>query len=133
MDKISITINGKTFEAEGKDLFEIIDNFLNDTDDKQYNDIPDEYEDYEDYLCIDDFKPSACIDMKSYEDLKAKLDKRIDWVRKHPKANLTNVKNDLDIKYKAIEEVLKRMDYVKRAYRAAQVYILNIKNMKHEN
>ena len=132
MDKISITINGKTFEAEGKDLFEIIDKFLNNTD-EEYNDIPDEYEDYEDYLGIDDFKPSACIDVEKYNDLKAKLDKRIEWIKEHPKADLTDVKSDLEIKYKAIQEVLNRMDYMRRAYQAAQVYILGVKSMKHEN
>ena len=132
MDKISITVNGKTFEAEGKDLFEIIDKFLNNTE-EEYDDIPDEYEDYEDYLSIDDFKPSACIDMEKYDDLKAKLDKRLEWIKKHPKADLTDVKDDLDIKYKAIQEVLKRMDYVRRAYQAAQVYVLDVKHIDHEN
>lgn len=132
MDKISITVNGKTFKAEGKDLFEIIDKFLNNTE-EEYNDIPDEYEDYEDYLSIDDFKPSACIDMQKYDDLKAKLDKRLEWIKKHPKADLTDVKSDLDIKYKAIQEILKRMDYVRRAYQAAQTYILDVKRNNHEN
>ena len=133
MDKISITVNGKTFEAEGKDLFEVIDNFLNNTTEEEYNDIPDEYEDYEDYLSIDDFKPSACTDMEKYDDLKAKLDNRTEWIKKHPKADLTDVKADLENKYKAIQEIIKRMDYMRRAYQAAQVYILNVKNMNHEN
>ena len=132
MDKISITVNGKTFEAEGKDLFEIIDNFLNNTE-EEYNDIPNEYENYEDYLCINDFKPSACIDTKKYDDLRAKLDKRIEWIKKHPKADLTNVKDNLDIKYNAIVEILKRMNYLRDAYKAAQGYILCVKNMNHEN
>ena len=70
MDKISITINGKTFEAKGENLFEIIDNFLSDTTkEEQYNDIPKEYENYEDYLCLDDFNPAKCTTKEQLDDL----------------------------------------------------------------
>lgn len=127
MDKISITINGKTFEAEGKNLFEIIDNFLNDTDEEQYNDIPKEYDSYEEYLCLDDFNPAKCTTKEQFEDLQKKLNNRLTWIKNHPKADLTYVKHHLkdmcaDIVtlegkvtriIKAYQEILRYIDQVK--------------------
>lgn len=124
MDKISITVNGKTFEAEGKNLFEIIDNFLNDTTkEEQYTDIPKEYDNYEEYLCLDDFNPAKCITKEQLEDLESKLDKRLAWIKKYPKADLEDVKHHLN-NMKAIITTLKdKLVYINGAYNAVLHYI----------
>lgn len=125
MDKISITVNGKTFEAEGKDLFEIIDKFLNNTE-EEYNDIPEEYEDYEDYLCLDDFNPAKCTTKEQLDDLEKKLENRLLWVNKHSKADLEYVKHHLD-NMKADINILKtKLIYINAAYDAVLHYINNI-------
>lgn len=122
MDKISITINGKTFEAEGKDLFEIIDNFLNNTE-EEYNDIPDQYANYEDYLCLDDFNPAKCTAKEPLEDLQNKLNKRLLWIKKYPKADLEYVKHHLNNMKADINTLKDKLAYINRAYDAVLHYI----------
>jgi len=124
MDKISITVNGKTFEAEGKNLFEIIDNFLNDTTkEEQYNDIPNQYADYEDYLCLDDFNPAKCITKEQLEDLSNKLNKRLTWIKKYPKADLGYVKQHLNNMKTIITALKDKLVYINGAYDAVLHYI----------
>ena len=125
MDKISITVNGKTFEAEGNDLFEIIDKFLNNTE-EEYNDIPEEYEDYEDYLCLDDFNPAKCTTKEQLDDLEKKLENRLLWVNKHSKANLEYVKHHLDNMKADINTLKTKLIYINAAYDAVLHYINNI-------
>lgn len=128
MDKISITVNGKTFEAEGKNLFEIIDNFLNDTTkEEQYNDIPKEYDNYEDYLCLDDFNPAKCTTKEQIEDLQKKLVNRITWINKHPKADLSYTKHHLDNMEADVNILLDKVTYIKAAYEAVIRYINQVK------
>ena len=126
MDKISITINGKTFEAKGEDLMSIIEQFVNANE--QYDDVPNAYEDYEDYLSLFDFEAGRCTDKEKYDDLSKKLQARLDWIKKHPKADLTDVIDDLDKLYKVTIEVVKKLDYMKRACEAVQLYVVNVKN-----
>lgn len=123
MDKISITINGKTFEAEGKDLFEIIDNFLNDTNEEQYNDIPKEYDSYEEYLCLGDFNPANCTTKEQLEDLQNKLNKRLLWIKKYPKADLGYVKHYLDNMKADINTLKNKLACINGAYDAVLNYI----------
>ena len=123
MDKISITINGKTFEAEGKDLFEIIDNFLNDTDEEQYNDIPKEYDSYEEYLCLDDFNPVKCTTKEQLNDLQKKLDNRLLWINKHSKADLEYIKHYLNNMKADINTLKNKLAYINGAYDAVLNYI----------
>ena len=124
MDKISITVNGKTFEAKGENLFEIIDNFLNDTDnEEQYNDIPKEYDNYEEYLCLDDFNPAKCTTKEQLEDLKNKLNKRLFWVKKYPKADLEYVKHHLDNMKADINTLKDKLACINGAYDAVLHYI----------
>ena len=125
MDKIKITVNGKTFEAEGENLIDILDNFLNEED---YNDIPDAYNDYEDYLSLVDFEAGKCYNKEQYDDLTKKLQARLDWIKEHPKANLEDVKIYLNDVYANSVEIVKRLDYMKRACEAVQLYIVNVKN-----
>lgn len=129
MDKISITLNGKTFEAEGENLIDILSNFLNE-EEQQYNDIPEVYDCYEDYLSLDDFLAGKCTDKEKYDDLIKKLQERIDWIKKHPKADLDDVKEYLDTIYKNSIEIVKKLDYMKRACEAVQLYVTNVKNIK---
>ena len=124
MDKISITINGKTFEAEGKNLFEIIDNFLNDTTkEEQYTDIPNQYADYEDYLCLDDFNPAKCTTKEQLEDLQNKLNKRLLWIKKYPKADLEYVKHHLNDMKADINTLKNKLACINGAYDAVLHYI----------
>ena len=128
MDKISITVNGKTFEAEGKDLFEIIDNFLSDTTkEEQYNDIPKEYENYEEYLCLDDFNPAKCTTKEQLEDLQKKLNNRIVWVKNNPKADLTYVKQYLNDISDNIVTLEGKFTHIMKAYQAVLRYIDQVK------
>jgi len=124
MDKISITVNGKTFEAEGKNLFEIIDNFLNDTTkEEQYTDIPKEYDNYEEYLCLDDFNPAKCTTKEQLEDLSNKLNKRLTWIKKYPKADLEDVKYHLNNMKAAFTTLKDKLVYINGAYDAVLHYI----------
>lgn len=124
MDKISITVNGKTFEAEGKDLFEIIDNFLNGTDkEEQYNDVPKEYDNYEEYLSLEDFNPAKCTTKEQLDDLKKKLENRIVWLEKHPNADLQYVKFQLNDIGMDIYELLNKVDNIRKAYQEVIRYI----------
>ena len=127
MDKISITVNGKTFEAEGKDLFEIIDNFLNDTTEEQYNDIPKEYDSCEEYLCLDDFNPAKCTTKEQFEDLQKKLNNRITWIKNHPKADLTYVKQYLNDISDNIVTLEGKFTHIMKAYQAVLRYIDQVK------
>ena len=127
MDKISITINGKTFEAKGENLFEIIDNFLSDTTkEEQHDDIPKEYMDYEEYLCLDEFNPAKCTTKEQLDDLDKKLKNRIDWIKKHPKADFANVYKDLENKKKVFLEIYNKLHYMKEAYSKVMVYIATV-------
>ena len=133
MDKISITINGKTFEAKGENLIDILSNFLNE-EEQQYNDIPEAYECYEDYLSLFDFEAGKCTDKEKYDDLSKKLQARLDWIKKHPKADISEVVDYLDTVYKGSIEIVKKLEYMKRACEAVQLYVVNVKNAnKHEN
>lgn len=124
MDKISITINGKTFEAEGKDLFEIIDNFLNDTDnEEQYNDIPGQYNDYMEYLSLEDFNPAKCTTKEQLNDLQKKLNNRLLWIKKYPKADLGYVKQHLNNMKADINTLKNKLAYINGAYDAVLHYI----------
>jgi hypothetical protein len=125
MDKISITINGKTFEAKGEDLMSIVEQFVNNNE--QY-DVPQPYEDYEDYLGLFDFEAGRCTDKEKYDDLTKKLQARLDWIRQHPKADLTDVIDELDDVYKNSIEIVKKLEYMKRACEAVQLYVVNVKN-----
>ena len=128
MDKISITINGKTFEAKGENLFEIIDNFLSDTTkEEQYNDIPKEYDNYEEYLCLDDFNPAKCTTKEQLDDLQKKLNERLVWVFNHPKANLEYVKHHLDNMKADVEILQDKVTYIMKAYQAVLRYINEVK------
>ena len=74
MDKLKITVNGKSFEAEGNSLMEIIDKFLNDAiEPDDYTDIPGAYNDYQEYLGIVDLDIAKCSTKEQYDDLKKKL------------------------------------------------------------
>lgn len=126
MDKISITINGKTFEAKGEDLMFIIEQFVNANE--QYDDVPNAYENYEDYLSLFDFEAGRCSDKEKYDDLSKKLQARLDWIRQHPKADLTDVIDELDDVYKNSIEIVKKLEYMKRACEAVQLYVVNVKN-----
>lgn len=123
MDKISITVNGKTFEAKGENLFEIIDNFLNDTKEEDFSDIPNQYANYEDYLCLDDFNPAKCTTKEQLEDLRNKLNKRLLWIKKYPKANLGYVKHHLNNMKADINTLKDKLAYVNGAYDAVLHYI----------
>ena len=128
MDKISITVNGKTFEAKGENLFEIIDNFLSDTTkEEQYNDIPKEYENYEEYLCLDDFNPAKCTTKEQLEDLQKKLNNRIVWVKNNPKADLGYVKHHLDNMKADIITLKDKLAYINGAYQEVLRYIEQVK------
>lgn len=126
MDKISITINGKTFEAKGEDLMSIIEQFV--SANEQYDDVPDAYEDYEDYLSLFDFEAGKCIDKEKYDDLSKKLQARLDWIKKHPKADISEVVDYLDTVYKCSIDIVKKLEYMKRACEAVQLYVVNVKN-----
>lgn len=123
MDKISITVNGKTFEAEGKNLFEIIDNFLNDTKEEDFSDIPDQYANYEDYLCLDDFNTAKCTTKEQLDDLQEKLNKRLLWIKKYPKADLEYVKYRLSNMKFDINILKYKLAYINSAYDAVLHYI----------
>lgn len=127
MDKISITVNGKTFEAKGENLFEIIDNFLSDTTkEEQYNDIPKEYENYEEYLCLDDFNPAKCTTKEQIDDLQKKLNNRIDWIKNNPKVDLEYVKHHLSNMKADINTLKDKLAYINGAYDAVLHYINSI-------
>ena len=120
MDKISIT-------AKGENLFEILDDFLSDTTkEEQYTDIPKEYTNYEDYLCLGDFNPAKCTTKEQIDELQKKLNNRLICIKKHPKADLEYVKHHLD-NMKADVNVLKtKITYINAAYDAVLGYINNI-------
>lgn len=123
MDKISITVNGKTFEAKGENLFEIIDNFLNDTKEEDFGDIPNQYANYEDYLCLDDFNPAKCTTKEQLEDLSNKLNKRLTWIKKYPKADLGYVKQYLNNMKADINTLKDKLVCINEAYDAVLHYI----------
>ena len=136
MDKLKITVNGKSFEAEGNSLMEIIDKFLNESIEEveqHINDVPKPYENYEDYLGIVDLDIAKCGTKEQYDDLKMKLDKRLEWIKNHPKADLNNVQARLSIIYEATKELIKKLDYIKRSYEAVQLYYVNVKNYNKKN
>lgn len=126
MDKISITINGETFEAKGENLFEIIDNFLNNTE-EEYNDIPDQYTNYEDYLCLDDFNPAKCTTKEQLKDLQNKLNNRLLWINKYPKADLEYVKHHLNNMKADIITLKDKLAYINGAYQEVLRYIEQVK------
>ena len=126
MDKISITVNGKTFEAKGENLFEILDNFLSNTE-EEYNDIPKEYNNYEEYLCLADFNPAKCTTKEQLDDLQKKLNNRIAWIKKHPKADLEYAKHYLDNMKADVLLLHEKVSYIKNAYQAVVRYIDQVK------
>lgn len=127
MDKIKITLNGKTFEAEGENIIEILGSFLNEED---YSDIPAAYKDYEDYLSLFDFTAGNCSTQEKLNDLNNKLQARLDWIKNHPKVDMKEVINNLNLVYNNSIEVVKKLDYMKRACEAVQLYVVNVKNKK---
>ena len=136
MDKLKITVNGKSFEAEGNSLMEIIDKFLNESIEEveqHINDVPQPYENYEDYLGIVDLDIAKCGTKEQYDDLKLKLNKRLECIKNHPKADLNNVQVRLSIIYEATKELIKKLDYIKRSYEAVQLYYVNVKNYNKKN
>ena len=136
MDKLKITVNGKSFEAEGNSLMEIIDKFLNESIEEveqHINDVPKPYENYEDYLGIVDLDIAKCGTKEQYDNLKKKLNNRLEWIKKHPKADLNNVQARLNIIYDATKELIKKLDYIRRAYEAVQLYYIGVKNYNKKN
>lgn len=132
MHKIKININGNSFEAEGENLMDIINQFLDESIDdvKNNNDVPKPYENYEDYLSLIDLDVAKCSDKEKYDDLKDKLQKRLDWIKKHPKADTTEVEAKLKVIYDATKQLIRKLDYIKAAYEAVQLYYVNVNSLK---
>ena len=136
MDKLKITVNGKSFEAEGNSLMEIIDKFLNksiEEVEQHINDVPKPYENYEDYLGIVDLDIAKCGTKEQYDDLKIKLNKRLEWIKNHPKVNLDDTEMRLKIVYDATKELIRKLDYIRRAYEAVQLYYVGVRNYNKKN
>lgn len=132
MDKIKITVNGKTFEAEGENLIDILGDFLNEPNPN--DDLPNAYDDYEEYLSIEDFNPSKCYTPEQLKVLKERLANRLDYTRKHiNNLNLNNVIVVLNDTSKYITDLLKKVDYMRMSYNAVQDYINEIKKIDNEN
>lgn len=131
MDKIHININGKTFNVEGKNLTDIVNQFLTDAIgdiEQNYNDIPKPYNNYKEYLGLADLNVATCSSKELYDDLKKKLNNRLDWIKRHPNANLNEVESNLKIIYNTSKELVKKLDYLKSAYEAVQLYYVDVNN-----
>ncbi len=132
MDKIKITINGKTFEAEGEKLIDILGDFLNESNPN--DDLPNAYDDYYDYLSIEDFNPSKCSTPDQLKVLKERLQNRIDYTKKHIKdIDLSDVIHSLDNIDNDVQNLINKVDYIKQSYQEVRNYISNIKKINNEN
>jgi hypothetical protein len=132
MDKIKITINGKTFEAEGEKLIDILGNFLNESNPN--DDLPNAYDDYYDYLSIEDFNPSKCSTPDQLKVLKERLQNRIDYTKKHIKdIDLSDVIHSLDNIDNDVQNLINKVDCIKQSYQEVRNYISNIKKINNEN
>jgi hypothetical protein len=132
MDKIKITINGKTFEAEGDNLIDILGNFLNESNPN--DDLPNAYDDYYDYLSIEDFNPSKCSTPDQLKVLKERLQNRIDYTKKHIKdIDLSDVIHSLDNIDNDVQNLINKVDCIKQSYQEVRNYISNIKKINNEN
>lgn len=133
MHKIKININGNSFEAEGENLMDIINQFLDESIDDvktHFNDVPKPYENHVDYLSLVDLDVARCSDKEKLDDLQKKLQNRLDWIKKHPKANLTEVESKLKVIYEATKQLIRKLDYIKSAYEAVQLYYVNVNSLK---
>lgn len=132
MDKIKITINGKTFEAEGNNLIDILGNFLNEPNPN--DDLPNAYDDYEEYLSIEDFNPAKCNTPEQLKVLKERLNNRLEYAKKHINdIELNDVMIILNSTSANITELLKKIDYMRMSYNAVQQYINDLKKIDNEN
>lgn len=132
MDKIKITINGKTFEAEGENLIDILGNFLNESNPN--DDLPSAYDDYEEYLSIEDFNPSKCSTPEQLKVLKERLANRIEYTKKHINdLDLDNTIVMLNTTLKYTMELLNKVTCMTSSYKAVIDYINEIKKIDNEN
>lgn len=132
MDKIKITINGKTFEAEGNNLIDILGNFLNEPNPN--DNLPNAYDDYYDYLSIEDFNPSKCSTPDQLKVLKERLQNRIDYTKKYIKdIDLSDVIHSLDNIDNDVQNLINKVDCIKQSYQEVRNYISNIKKIDNEN
>ena len=132
MDKIKITINGKTFEAEGEKLIDILGDFLNEPNPN--DNLPNAYNNYYDYLSIEDFDPSRCSTPDQLKVLKERLNNRLEFTKKHIKdIDLSNVIHSLNNIDDDVQVLLSKVDCIKQSYQAVRNYISNIKKIDDEN
>lgn len=132
MDKIKITVNGKTFEAEGEKLIDILGNFLNEPNPN--DDLPNAYNDYEEYLSIEDFNPSKCSTPEQLKVLKERLANRIEYAKKYIEdLDLDNTIIILNTTLKYTTELLNKVTCMASSYKAVIDYINEIKKIDNEN
>lgn len=131
MDKIKICINGKTFEAEGDSLMDMLNHFLSgfDVEDDEIN-VPEPYKSYVDYLSLNDLIISKCVNKEYYDDLINKLNKRIEWAKKYS-VDYTEVDNNLKNTYNFAKTFRDDAKYIEKACEAVMQYYNDIKKIKN--
>lgn len=133
MDKIKITINGNSFEAEGKDIKSIFDFFMKDcsNDEKQQKQgFPSEYKSYFDYLTLPDLNlPNTQLDDIFFEDFQKKLNNRVEYVKNNPNLDYDAVLKNFSDAEKYMNTHINIMEDTIDAYDMFLMYINDIRKV----
>ena len=122
MDKIKVIINGKEVNPSEITFEQVIESILG----KQYDDIPSEYNNPEDYLILKGLNMYNCDNEKTVADLAKKLKDRLIWVKKHKEYNLEKVKEYFNSDKERVSAIIQGLQYYSNAYACLLSYMNTI-------